>query len=52
MSSPGARPYWEISETVAQLKRDGRLDDALTLLTDCLDFTERSAAIDGRPLYS
>jgi hypothetical protein len=41
------RHYSEWTDTVRQLKREGRYEEALDLLGDCMDAAERSAAVRG-----
>lgn len=41
------RHYTTWVETIRQLKRDGRVEDALTLALECVDATEREARVSG-----
>ena len=44
--------HWEIKDKVESLKREGKYDEAIKLLADCIDFTEQRAYSDGRTLYA
>src|SRR5262245_55968589 len=44
--------HWEIKDKVESLKREGKYDEAIKLVTDCIDFTEQRACSDGRTLYA
>jgi DNA polymerase III subunit epsilon len=44
--------HWEIKDKVESLKREGKYDEAIKLVTDCISFTEQRACSDGRTLYA
>ena len=43
--------HWEIENEVSRLKKDGKLEDALQLLLNSIDFVENESSKTQRRLY-
>lgn len=43
--------HWEIEKDVNQLKKDGKLEEALSLLRTCISFSENKANVSHRRIY-